>query len=44
MKVATLDEKADRQTLVAYGVNGKKVGMAYMDKLTQYFTVVEKQA
>lgn len=44
VKVATLDEQADRQTLVAYDVNGKKVGMAYMDKLTQYFTVVEKQA
>lgn len=44
VKVGTLDEQADRQTLVAYDVNGKKVGMAYMDKLTQYFTVVEKQA
>ncbi len=42
VKVETLDEKADRQTLVAFDVNGKKVGMAYMDKLAQYFTVVEK--
>lgn len=44
VKVETLDEQADRQTLVAFDVNGKKVGMAYMDKLTQYFTVVEKNA
>lgn len=44
LKVSTLDEQANRQTLVAFDVNGKKVGMAYMDKLTQYFTVVEKQA
>lgn len=42
--VKTLDEHADRQTLLAFDVNGKKVGMAYMDKLTQYFTVVEKNA
>lgn len=44
VKVETLDEQAERQTLVAFDVNGKKVGMAYMDKLTQYFTVVEKNA
>ncbi len=42
VKVSTLDEQADRQTLVAFDVSGKKVGMAYMDKLAQYFTVVEK--
>lgn len=44
VKVSALDEQADRQTLVAFDVNGKKVGMAYMDKLAQYFTVVEKNA
>ena len=44
VKVSTLDEQADRQTLLAFDVNGKKVGMAYMDKLLTYFTVVEKQA
>lgn len=44
VKVETLNEQDDRQTLVAFDVNGKKVGMAYMDKLAQYFTVVEKTA
>lgn len=44
VKVETLNEQDDRQTLVAFDANGKKVGMAYMDKLAQYFTVVEKTA
>ena len=44
VKFEVLNEKDERQTLVAFDVNGKKVGMAYMDKLTNYFTVVEKTA
>lgn len=40
-KVKALDEQADRQTLIVMDDNGKKIGMCYMDKITQYFTVVE---
>lgn len=41
--VKSLDEQADRQTLCLFDANGVRIGMAYMDKLTQYFTVVEKK-
>lgn len=41
--VKSLDESHDRQTLCLFDVNGVRIGMAYMDKLTQYFTVVEKK-
>lgn len=42
--VKSLDETHDRQTLVLFDVNDKKIGMAYMDKLLQYFTIMEKTA
>ena len=42
--VKSLDETHDRQTLILFDVNGKKIGMAYMDKLLQYFTIMEKIA
>lgn len=42
--VKSLDESHDRQTLILYDVNEKKIGMAYMDKLLQYFTIMEKTA
>ena len=39
--VKALDEKADRQTMIVMDAQGKKIGMCYMDKIAQYFTVVE---
>lgn len=39
--VKSLNEQDDRQTLCLYDADGKRIGMSYMDKLTQYFTVVE---
>lgn len=39
--VKALDEQADRQTMIVMDSAGKKIGMCYMDKITQYFTVVE---
>lgn len=42
--VKSLDESHDQQTLLLFDHNGEKIGMSYMDKLTRYFTVVEKNA
>jgi hypothetical protein len=39
--VKSLNEQDDRQTLCLFDAEGKRIGMAYMDKLTQYFTVIE---
>lgn len=39
--VKALDEQADRQTIIVMDASGKKIGMCYMDKIAQYFTVVE---
>jgi len=39
--IKSLNEQDDRQTLCLFDESGKRIGMAYMDKLTQYFTVVE---
>ena len=39
--VKSLNEQDDRQTLCLFDEAGKRIGMAYMDKLAQYFTVVE---
>ena len=39
--VKALNEQDERQTLIAIDAEGKKMGMAYMDKLTQYFSVIE---
>jgi len=39
--VKSLNEQDDRQTLCLFDADGKRIGMAYMDKLTQYFTVIE---
>lgn len=39
--VKALDDQADRQTMIVTDAKGKKIGMCYMDKIAQYFTVVE---
>lgn len=43
-QVKALNEADERQTLVLLDINGKKIGMAYMDKLAQYFVVMERNA